>query len=261
LRVLVAEDNAVNRELMVHLLKKRGYTSDVAADGKATLKAAQTGAFDLVLMDIQMPVLGGLEVTAAIRESERTTGRHLPIIATTAHATQEDRERGLRSGVDAYLTKPIQAQQLYETIERVAGRPRVFDESAVLDGLGGDRQLLMKLIDLFLADYPRLIARIGRALRDRRRPALQEGAHALKGSIANFGQTAALEAVRAFETKAKSRSLRGVDAALLKLRKEMTAFNAALEQLRSEKFPSFAKEGTSGPELSANAGKTAVWSH
>jgi HPt (histidine-containing phosphotransfer) domain-containing protein len=135
--------------------------------------------------------------------------------------------------VDAYLTKPIQPQQLYETIERLATGVRLIDEAALLDGLGGDRQLLMKLINLFLADYPRTIGRISRALRDRRRIALREAAHALKGSVGNFGQSAAYETARELETQAKSRSWRGADAAFEALKKDMVGFRRSLEELRT----------------------------
>ena len=128
LRVLLAEDNAVNQKLMLHVLEKRGYSVTVAADGLLALEAYKRQFFDLVLMDIQMPGMGGFEATRAIRQHEEATGRHIPIIALTAHAMKGDRERCLEAGMDDYLTKPIQKAALFEAIQRAA-------EVAVLESL------------------------------------------------------------------------------------------------------------------------------
>jgi signal transduction histidine kinase/DNA-binding response OmpR family regulator len=121
LRVLVAEDNAVNQALARRLLEKRGYTVVIAENGSMALEALEREAFDLILMDVQMPVLGGLEAAACIRERERAAGcgARIPIIALTANAMAGDRERCIESGMDEYLTKPIQARDLFATMERV----------------------------------------------------------------------------------------------------------------------------------------------
>jgi signal transduction histidine kinase/CheY-like chemotaxis protein len=118
LRVLLAEDNAVNQKLMLHVLEKRGYSVTVASDGLLALEAYKRQSFDLVLMDIQMPGMGGFEATRAIRQHEEATSRHIPIIALTAHAMKGDRERCLEAGMDDYLTKPIQKAALFEAIQR-----------------------------------------------------------------------------------------------------------------------------------------------
>jgi two-component system sensor histidine kinase/response regulator len=120
LRVLLAEDNAVNQKLMLHILEKRGYSVTIAGDGVRALEAWKRESFDLVLMDVQMPEMGGFEATRRIREMEAPTGRHLPIIALTAHAMKGDRERCLEAGMDDYLPKPIQQKALFEAIERIA---------------------------------------------------------------------------------------------------------------------------------------------
>jgi signal transduction histidine kinase/CheY-like chemotaxis protein len=121
LRVLVAEDNAVNQTLARRLLEKRGHTVVIAENGRAALDALERDAFDLVLMDVQMPVLGGLEAASCIRERERVAGGgvRIPIIALTANAMAGDRERCIGSGMDEYLTKPIQARELFAVMERV----------------------------------------------------------------------------------------------------------------------------------------------
>jgi signal transduction histidine kinase/CheY-like chemotaxis protein len=117
IRILLAEDNAINQTLAVRLLEKRGYSVTVAPDGQAAVQAFQTGGFELVLMDIQMPGMDGFEATAAIREKEKLTGTHIPIVAMTAHALVGDQERCLASGMDAYVSKPIRTSQLFSTIE------------------------------------------------------------------------------------------------------------------------------------------------
>ncbi|HVQ74672.1 MAG TPA: response regulator, partial [Candidatus Binatia bacterium] len=119
LRVLVAEDNAVNQLLAVRLLEKRGHEVVVAATGTAALEALETQSFDLVLMDVQMPEMDGLEATIAIRARERASARdtHIPIIAMTANAMVGDKEQGLEAGMDAYLSKPLQVAALFAAIE------------------------------------------------------------------------------------------------------------------------------------------------
>ena len=134
LRILLAEDNRVNQRLATRLLEKHGYSVVVANDGQEALAVLEQQSVDLILMDVQMPNLDGLEATAAIRKKESGSGARIPIVAMTAHAMKGDRERCLGAGMDAYLTKPIQAQELYETIERMAGLASVNVEPA--GGLG-----------------------------------------------------------------------------------------------------------------------------
>ena len=119
LRILLAEDNAVNQKLASRLLEKRGHTVAVAGNGREALKVLEKQRFDLVLMDVSMPEMDGLEATRAIRAAEKTTGAHLPIIAMTAHAMKGDRERCLDAGMDGYVSKPVQAQELFEAAETV----------------------------------------------------------------------------------------------------------------------------------------------
>jgi len=119
LEILLAEDNLVNQKVAVTMLGKHGHATVVANNGIEALSALERQAFDLVLMDVEMPVMNGFEATAAIRERERSTGKHLPIVAMTAHAMKGDEERCLEVGMDAYLSKPIQSQKLMEVIARV----------------------------------------------------------------------------------------------------------------------------------------------
>jgi CheY-like chemotaxis protein len=118
LRILVAKDNSVNQVLAVRLLEKRGHSVTVAGNGKEALAALEKDTFDLVLMDVQMPEMDGFEAKAAIREKEKASGHHLPVIAMTVHAMAGDRERCVEAGMDDYITKPIQPQELSELLKR-----------------------------------------------------------------------------------------------------------------------------------------------
>ncbi|HEV3140791.1 MAG TPA: response regulator, partial [Vicinamibacterales bacterium] len=154
LRILVAEDNPVNQRLAASLLERRGHHVTIAANGREAVAAVEQTSFDVVLMDVQMPEMGGFEATAAIRAAEQRTGGRLPIVAMTAHAMKGDRERCLAAGMDEYLTKPLDSKHLCETVERMAGTrtatppaadERLVDLSAIPDPVlarvGGDREL------------------------------------------------------------------------------------------------------------------------
>jgi CheY-like chemotaxis protein len=118
-RILLVEDNPVNQMLVVRLLEKRGHSVKVAANGHEAVAAAESESFDIVLMDVQMPVMDGFAATAAIREREKQTRTRLPIIAMTAHAMKGDEERCLAASMDGYIPKPLQPQQLFDLIERI----------------------------------------------------------------------------------------------------------------------------------------------
>jgi CheY-like chemotaxis protein len=124
-RVLVAEDNIVNQTLARRLLEKRGYTVSVVGDGLAALAALDRECYDIVLMDVQMPGMDGFEATATIRRQEQLSGRHIPIVAMTAHAFKGDQERCLAAGMDAYISKPVRQQELYTTIEHLLGHTEI----------------------------------------------------------------------------------------------------------------------------------------
>jgi CheY-like chemotaxis protein len=130
LRILLAEDNPVNRKVAVGLLQKRGHRVHTAENGVEALKALETGPFDVVLMDIQMPEMDGLQTAMAIREMERASGAHLPIVAMTAHAITGDREICLAAGMDAYITKPIMPKELFAVLRHVVPIPAAVEGPA-----------------------------------------------------------------------------------------------------------------------------------
>ncbi len=119
LRILLAEDSVMNQKLAVGLLEKHGHTVQVAQDGQQAVELFESESFDLILMDVEMPIMDGLAATAAIRQSEKEAGGHVPIVAMTAHAMKGDRERCLEAGMDDYIAKPIRVDQLFDVVRRV----------------------------------------------------------------------------------------------------------------------------------------------
>jgi CheY-like chemotaxis protein len=124
LRLVVADDNVVNQMILQRILEKLGHTVTLAANGQEAFDIVCAGTFDLVLMDVQMPVMDGLASTAAIRRAERASGSHLPIVAVTAHAMQGDKERFLAAGMDGYISKPIERAELLDAIATAIGETR-----------------------------------------------------------------------------------------------------------------------------------------
>jgi two-component system sensor histidine kinase/response regulator len=238
LNILVAEDNPVNQQLMVELLRRRGYTAKLAHNGKAAVQALSKEKFDAVLMDIQMPVMGGLDATVAIRKNEAEAGGHIPIIATSAHAMATDREAALTAGMDAYLVKPIRASDLYETIQNLThdGAPSVrIDEQSLLDGVGGNPEILRKLVTIFLKDSARMIAAIRKAVRDRDAAAVASTAHALKGASGNFGPNSTFETARELEHIGKSGRIDEAPVVLNKLEHHLSDLCDRLRGLKNSK--------------------------
>ena len=241
LNVLVAEDNPVNQQLMVELLRRRGYTTKLAHNGKAAVQALSKEKFDVVLMDIQMPVMGGLDAAAAIRKSEAESGGHIPIIATSAHAMATDREAATKAGMDAYLVKPIRATDLYETIRNFthdSASPAHIDEESLLDGVGGDPEILRKLVSIFLKDSARMIAAIRKAVRDRDAAAVASAAHALKGASGNFGPNSTCETAKELEHIGKSGRLEEAPGVLSKLERDLAGLCDRLRSLKNSKHHS-----------------------
>jgi two-component system, sensor histidine kinase and response regulator len=119
MRILLVEDNRVNQAVATQFLTKRGHEVVVAGNGRAALEALENQTLDLVLMDVQMPEMDGLQATAAIRQGELKSGNHIPIIAMTAHAMSGDKERCLGAGMDGYVSKPLRVEDLFSTIEEV----------------------------------------------------------------------------------------------------------------------------------------------
>jgi PAS domain S-box-containing protein len=250
LRILVAEDNAINRELVTRLLQKNGHTVMAAATGKEAVELLdrEGSNCDLVLMDVEMPDMDGFHATAIIREKEKSSGRHMPIVALTAYAMKGDRERCLAAGMDSYLSKPIRYQDLLETVQRlVSGMPdipapapfekppaEVLDEAMLMSRVDNDLQLLQDLVDLYLGDYPRLLDEMRAALGRKDPRALQRGAHSLKGCTSNLAAKLASEAAFKLEGLAHAGDWAEAGNALESLERELARLKPALLAMRAE---------------------------
>ena len=248
LRVLLAEDNRVNQHLAVRMLEKRGHRPTVARNGREAVEAFERERFDLVLMDVQMPEMSGLEATAIIREREKIAGGHLPIIAVTAHAMKGDRERCLRAGMDGYVAKPLRGSELDSEITRVLGpgldagtgasaeAPPVatFDRAGLLSRVEGDRDLLRELAAIFAEETPGQLAAIGEAIRNEDPAALLSTAHALRGCVSNFGAVDVAELARHLEELGREGRLTGAREIHGRLVAAVTALRADLESLCAE---------------------------
>jgi two-component system sensor histidine kinase/response regulator len=250
LRVLVAEDNAVNQQVAVGMLERGGHQAVVAANGREALALLEQQGFDLVLMDVQMPELDGLETATAIRERERESGgKHLPIVAVTAHAMEGDAERCLASGMDAYVAKPLQHRELAAAIEAVLGGKRapplpvgpppaepspaagVLDFERLKERVGGDRKALVQLVGIFRDDAPKQIDRIRKAIRGGDAAALRAAAHALKGAVSNFAAPEATAAAARLQRMGEAGELTGATDALARLEREIGSVVEALDGL------------------------------
>jgi signal transduction histidine kinase/ActR/RegA family two-component response regulator/HPt (histidine-containing phosphotransfer) domain-containing protein len=245
LRILVAEDNAINQKVVVRMLEKRGHQVQVVADGREAVADVERERFDAVLMDLQMPHLNGFEATRHIRAREATTGGHVPILAMTAHALKGDRERCLEAGMDGYVSKPVQAEELFRALapystanhapdpplapEAVAGP--VIDAEALLRRLDGDRALLRDLATMFHDDGPTYLAKVRSALLDRDGAALAAALHTLRGSAGNFAAREVVAVARQLEALVATNDFEAVEAQYRALEQAMSRLDGALTAL------------------------------
>jgi signal transduction histidine kinase/CheY-like chemotaxis protein/HPt (histidine-containing phosphotransfer) domain-containing protein len=234
--ILLAEDNPVNQKLAVNLLRKNGYTVDVAENGRLALHALERAHYDLVLMDVMMPEMDGIEATRRIRADEENDGRkRIPIVAMTANAMQGDRERCLEAGMDGYLAKPVKADMLFAELRRHLDPPadettpgnssdvpiQDLDEAiARLD----DADLYTSLLEMFVADAPGYIGDLRAALEADDRIRLTRAAHTLKGILATFSAKRAEQTARELESSAPDATAEACGLAVAQLEKEVDVF-------------------------------------
>jgi two-component system sensor histidine kinase/response regulator len=241
LKILLVEDNPVNQTLALRLLEKRGCTVAVASNGKGALKSLKEESFDLILMDIEMPEMNGFETTKAIRNAEESSGEHIPIIAMTAHAMTGDRERCLDIGMDGYVSKPVDTEELFSTIDKFTrdfttddytGEDREhIDGTRLLEQVGDDKDLLRQLIDLFAEESPKLLGKMREAIERNDPEMLQMAAHTMKGMIGNFAANRAVEEALNLENLGKSRNMEDAQDRLLALEKEIMSVQDALRNV------------------------------
>jgi two-component system, sensor histidine kinase and response regulator len=258
LSVLVAEDNPVLQTLAQRMLERPGHQVVTVGSGQEAVDALETGSFDLVLMDVQMPGMDGLAATSAIRARERSTGRHVPVIALTAHILAGDRERCLAAGMDAYLGKPLKADELFGTIETlVAGKSAaappaadlvpppaaaqavvpvaaVLDREAMFEHVDGNTALLAEIVKAYREEAPRRLEELRDALARQDAPVAQRAAHSLKGVLATLGGRAASAVAAHVEHLAADGDIPGAAAALPALVQEMERLAPELESALAE---------------------------
>jgi CheY-like chemotaxis protein/HPt (histidine-containing phosphotransfer) domain-containing protein len=232
--ILLVEDNPVNQQVAQRILQDWGHTVTVANNGREALEALERARFDLILMDVQMPEMDGLQATAAIRQREK--GERVPIIGLTAHAMKGDRERCLAAGMDGYVSKPIDTTQLFQAIERTsAAKPASaqpeddgFDEAESLRRAGGDRALLRFLIELFLSSCDGELEQINSAL-SAKGDRLRRATHDFKGHVGAFSRRA-MDLARILEERAQEGEPEKVVEAWEALRSEVGRLRPALER-------------------------------
>jgi CheY-like chemotaxis protein len=242
LRILLVEDGLVNQQVASRLLKVRGHQVVIASNGREALRTLQDSSFDIVLMDVQMPEMDGYETTAAIRLEESRTGGHVPIIAMTAHAMMGDRERCLEAGMDDYLTKPIHAKALFETVEgftRQVGlieppeaenlnTEGAIDWDTAVSRLGGRTELLQQMANLFFKECEQSLATIRDAIAAQDAVRLHRVAHLLKGTLDCFAAQEAVEAALQLERIGQQADLTEADRAFVELGSHIERVKRAL---------------------------------
>jgi CheY-like chemotaxis protein len=247
IEILLVEDNPINQRLALEILSRRGHHVTVADNGLQALERLNGGVFDVVLMDVQMPEMNGLDATRAIRDIERGTGRHMPIVAMTAHAMSGDRERCLAAGMDDYLTKPIRAEALVTYVERLtmsdnakpveptgrtpAASEQVLDLQEALERVDGDRDLLNEIAGLFLADVDEMVDVVRKAVEAKDADAIHRSAHRLKGSVVTFAAAPAGDAALVLELMGRDGQIDAAPDAFKRLEFEVGRLVAALKPL------------------------------
>jgi PAS domain S-box-containing protein len=245
-RILIAEDNPVSQRVMVESLRLEGHDVHVVGTGKQAIDSWLNGMYDLILMDVRMPEMDGLEATRQIRFMEESNGCHIPIIALTAQAMRGDAEQCLAAGCDAYHSKPVRRKELIRTMTRLLGRPvqgcgaidplvveRMFgtapyDSRQALAQCQGNSKLYHEVTDLFLSECPRLMLLIEDAIDERDANALVETAHSLKGSASYLAARPTVELAHELELIGRTKNWTQVEEIYVKLRQESERLRNAL---------------------------------
>ncbi|MEO6026859.1 MAG: response regulator [Candidatus Binatia bacterium] len=245
-RLLLAEDNPVNRTIGSRMLSKHGHIVVTADHGQQAVEISATESFDVVLMDVEMPIMNGFEATAAIRAREAELGgRRTPIIALTAHVMQGDRERCLDAGMDSYASKPIQPNELFATIEALLNtHPRevsmsstpsadipVLDRTALYEQVGDEADLLLKVIEMFRIDSVSVVAKLDVALSEGDASEVQQGAHRIKGALLTLGGKAAADVARHLEHMGREGDVSQGMPLLADLRRELARLEPELDSV------------------------------
>jgi signal transduction histidine kinase/CheY-like chemotaxis protein/HPt (histidine-containing phosphotransfer) domain-containing protein len=256
LRILLAEDNEINQLVACGILEQAGHTVEVAQNGSEVCPMLAARPFDVVLMDIQMPVMDGFQATAEIRQREKETGAHMPVIAMTAHAMAGYKERCLAAGMDGYVTKPIQHQLLLQVLAEIqlaapaalpamqgdaspgeatpsateVTGPAHFDCADLIGRVNGNEVLARRLAGAFLDAMPRQLAALANAIANSDAPATALAAHSIKGAAANVSCAAVRDLASLMEQHGESGSLAGASETLNEFSAALDAVKPAMQQ-------------------------------
>jgi two-component system, sensor histidine kinase and response regulator len=245
LSILLAEDNAINQKVAVRMLEKRGHKVVVASNGKQALEELAKRTFDIVLMDVQMPEMDGLEATGLIRQREKQGAPHVPVIAMTAMVMKGDKERCIAAGMDGFLSKPVHPQELDEVLDGYWTRSAkplansqenapAIAERELMERIDGDVVLLSELVDLLRVDSQIQIHGTREAIESGNARAVQVTAHTLKGALSNLAAGRASRVAEELEAMGASGHLEGADEKLIELERELARAMKGLESLRQE---------------------------
>jgi signal transduction histidine kinase/CheY-like chemotaxis protein/HPt (histidine-containing phosphotransfer) domain-containing protein len=281
MRILVAEDNEANRDLIVELLKTRGHSVAGVGDGREALAALKRQSFDVLVMDEEMPHMNGIEATRAIRSAEVSSGKHLAIIGISGNSTEDDEKRLLDAGMDAFLAKPVRMETLFQAVEsrgrahakailahpEAAAPPSAAPESAdapVEDAAahlrrttGGNETLMRSLAKTFLADAPGKFSALRRAIAKKDADALAKTAHALKGALGIFGAPRAVAFARTLESQGRAGSVDGAAQIFASLEAAFATLGDQLQALqpKSKPKPKSKSKPKTAPKQSSRSGR------
>jgi len=256
LMILLAEDDFINRKVAMGMLEKLGHSARIASNGQEVLDLHKQYPFGLILMDVQMPIMDGFQAAKLIRQREKISGNHLPIIVMTAYAMKGDRERCLKAGMDGYLSKPIKIEELEKEIERFAAplmplaaaqkepasiniealSKKVFDGRGALDNLSGNKELLKEITGLFLEKTPLLIRELNEALFCGNINLIEQQAHTLKGSALNTGASKIADEAFRIQLAARRNDIAKCGLVLRRIEKEIKNLESVLSGFNWEKI-------------------------
>jgi PAS domain S-box-containing protein len=245
LRILVAEDTPVNQKFILRLLDRWGHAVELVEDGRMAVAAVAGNVYDVVLMDVQMPEMDGLEAAAAIRRGEAEKGRHTPIVAMTAHAIKGDRERCLAAGMDDYLSKPIDADMLRQIIERLTAKPLPVETAPTgetplpgfLKAFENDWSFFAEVAEVFFSDYPRQLDSLRSCAESGDAASFRRAAHSLKGVLRNFQAEGPAEKAFHLETMGQNGDLAGAGPLIEELAEDIKRLDGQLHEMIEKKMP------------------------
>ncbi len=229
IKILLAEDNPVNQEYSKVLLERRGYEVVAVENGREVLKKLEEQRIDLILLDIQMPEMDGFQTATAIREVEKKTGRHIPIVAVTSHAMKDDRQKCIDAGMDDYISKPMEANKLYSIIGKFLKENMVEEKwltppaslKRIEHSLEGNRDILEGLLSQFIKVIPEYMMQLEGWIKSRNADETEKMAHKIRGTLSNFDAETASSLAFQIESMARQTKMEAVEEVFAQLEEEV----------------------------------------